>query len=122
LNLGTNAKAALITRAMAEVIRVGTTLGGEPETFFGLSGLGDMLATCSSPLSRNYRVGLGLAQRIPLASILNELQGTVEGVNRPMCSLIWQIEKDCQYFCVHRQTKQVVHGNRYVSKNTLNFK
>jgi glycerol-3-phosphate dehydrogenase (NAD(P)+) len=81
LNLGTNAKSALITRALAEMIRVGTRLGAQPETFFGLSGLGDLLATCSSALSRNYRVGYGLAQGKPLEQILVELQSTAEGVN-----------------------------------------
>lgn len=81
LNLGTNAKSALITRALTEIIRVGTQLGAQPETFFGLSGLGDMLATCSSSLSRNYRVGYGLAQGKTLEVILDELQGTAEGVN-----------------------------------------
>jgi glycerol-3-phosphate dehydrogenase (NAD(P)+) len=81
LSLGTNARSALITRALAEIIRVGTTLGAQPETFFGLSGLGDLLATCTSPLSRNYRVGYGLAQGKTLPQILAELQSTAEGVN-----------------------------------------
>jgi glycerol-3-phosphate dehydrogenase (NAD(P)+) len=81
LNLGTNARSALITRALAELIRVGTQLGGQPETFFGLSGLGDLLATCTSSLSRNYRVGYGLAQGKTLPQILDELQSTAEGVN-----------------------------------------
>lgn len=81
LDLGTNAKSALITRALAEIIRVGSYLGGQPETFFGLSGLGDLLATCSSALSRNYRVGYGLAQGQSLEQILQDLQGTAEGVN-----------------------------------------
>lgn len=81
LNLGTNAKSALMTRAMIEIIRVGTHLGGKSETFFGLSGLGDMLATCSSPLSRNYRVGVGLAKGMTLDNILDNLQSTAEGVN-----------------------------------------
>jgi glycerol-3-phosphate dehydrogenase (NAD(P)+) len=81
LQLGTNARAALITRALPEMMRVGTHLGGQPETFFGLSGLGDLLATCTSPLSRNYQVGYQLAQGKPLAEILEELQGTAEGVN-----------------------------------------
>lgn len=80
LNLGTNARSALITRALAEIIRVGTALGAQPETFFGLSGLGDLLATCTSPLSRNYRVGYGLAEGKSLAQILGELQ-TAEGVS-----------------------------------------
>ncbi|MEL6382936.1 MAG: NAD(P)H-dependent glycerol-3-phosphate dehydrogenase [Cyanobacteria bacterium J06626_18] len=81
LNLGANARSALITRAIPEVIRIGTHLGGQPDTFFGLSGLGDMLATCTSPLSRNYRVGYGLAQGKPLDQILAELGSTAEGVN-----------------------------------------
>lgn len=81
LNLGYNARAALITRALPEVIRIGTHLGGQPETFFGLSGLGDMLATCTSPLSRNYRVGYQLAQGKPLEQILADLGSTAEGVN-----------------------------------------
>lgn len=82
LNLGTNAKSALITRALPEVIRIGLHLGAtEVETFYGLSGLGDMLATCSSSLSRNYRVGYGLAQGKALEQILLELGSTAEGVN-----------------------------------------
>lgn len=81
LQLGTNAKSALLTRALAEIIRIGTHLGGKTETFFGLSGLGDMLATCSSSLSRNYRVGYGLAEGKTLDEIIEELQSTAEGVN-----------------------------------------
>lgn len=81
LNLGTNAKAALLTRALPEMIRIGTTLGASTETFFGLSGLGDLLATCDSPLSRNYQVGYGLAQGKTLEEILDHLEGTAEGVN-----------------------------------------
>jgi glycerol-3-phosphate dehydrogenase (NAD(P)+) len=81
LHLGTNARSALITRSLAEVIRIGTHLGAQPETFFGLSGLGDLMATCSSPLSRNYRVGFGLAQGKSLAQVLEELQSTAEGVS-----------------------------------------
>lgn len=81
LQLGTNAKSALLTRALTEIIRIGTHLGGKTETFFGLSGLGDMLATCSSSLSRNYRVGYGLSQGKTLDEIMAELQSTAEGVN-----------------------------------------
>lgn len=80
LCLGTNAKAALITRGLQEIIRVGTHLGAQAETFSGLSGLGDLLATCNSPLSRNYRVGFGLAQGRSLQQILQQLEGTAEGV------------------------------------------
>ena len=81
LQLGQNARAALITRALPEMIRVGVRLGAEVETFYGLSGLGDLLATCTSPLSRNYQVGYQLAQGKSLQDILNHLQGTAEGVS-----------------------------------------
>jgi len=81
LGLGTNAKSALITRALPEITRVGLHFGAQPDTFWGLAGLGDMLATCSSMLSRNYRVGYGLAQGKPLDEILAALDGTAEGVN-----------------------------------------
>lgn len=81
LQLGTNAKSALLTRALTEMIRIGTHLGGKTETFFGLSGLGDMLTTCSSSLSRNYRVGYQLAEGKTLDQVLTELGSTAEGVN-----------------------------------------
>ena len=81
LQLGTNAKSALLTRALTEIIRIGTHLGGKTETFFGLSGLGDMLTTCNSALSRNYRVGYGLAVGKTLEQVLTELGSTAEGVN-----------------------------------------
>jgi glycerol-3-phosphate dehydrogenase (NAD(P)+) len=81
LQLGQNARAALITRSLPEIIQVGTLLGGREETFYGLSGLGDLLATCTSPLSRNYQVGYQLAQGKSLDEILAHLQGTAEGVN-----------------------------------------
>lgn len=81
LKLGTNARSALITRVLPELIQIGTYLGGQAETFMGLSGLGDLLATCTSPLSRNYQVGYQLAQSQPLEDILGNLKGTAEGVN-----------------------------------------
>jgi len=81
LQLGTNAKAALLTRALPEMVRVGNYFGAVTETFFGLSGLGDLLATCESPLSRNYQVGYKLAQGKPLSQILAEVEGTAEGLN-----------------------------------------
>jgi glycerol-3-phosphate dehydrogenase (NAD(P)+) len=81
LCLGTNAKAALLTRALPEMIRVGVQWGAKPETFLGLSGLGDLLATCNSPLSRNYQVGYRLAQGQSLEHLLTEIEGTAEGIN-----------------------------------------
>ncbi len=81
LQLGTNAKAALLTRGLAEMIRIGIDWGAQAETFYGLSGLGDLLATCNSSLSRNYQVGYGLAQGKSLPAVLQEIGSTAEGVN-----------------------------------------
>jgi glycerol-3-phosphate dehydrogenase (NAD(P)+) len=81
LNLGTNAKSALIARSLIEIIRVGVYFGAQPETFWGLSGLGDLLATCSSNLSRNYQIGYAIAQGQSLEAAIANVQGTAEGVN-----------------------------------------
>jgi glycerol-3-phosphate dehydrogenase (NAD(P)+) len=81
LKLGNNAKSALLTRGLAEIIRIGQYWGAKTETFYGLSGLGDLLTTCNSPLSRNYQVGYSLAQGKTLDEILADLQGTAEGIN-----------------------------------------
>jgi len=80
LGLGLNARAALITRGLAEITRLGIALGGRSETFMGLSGVGDLILTCTGDLSRNRRVGLGLAQGKPLATIVTELGHVAEGV------------------------------------------
>jgi glycerol-3-phosphate dehydrogenase (NAD(P)+) len=81
LQLGTNAKAALVTRGLTEMVRIGVHWGAKQETFYGLSGLGDLLATCNSPLSRNYQVGYQLAGGKNLTEILANLRGTAEGIN-----------------------------------------
>ena len=80
LKLGLNARAALITRGLAEVARLGVRLGGRAETFMGLAGVGDLILTCTGDLSRNRRVGLQLAHGVPLAEILAGLGHTAEGV------------------------------------------
>lgn len=80
LGLGLNARAALITRGLAEVTRLGTKLGGNIETFMGLTGMGDLILTCTGDLSRNRRVGLGLAQGKALDTIVAELGHVAEGV------------------------------------------
>lgn len=80
LGLGLNARAALITRGLAEMARLGTALGARPETFMGLSGLGDLVLTATGDLSRNRRVGLLLAQGHGLAQALAQLGHVAEGV------------------------------------------
>jgi glycerol-3-phosphate dehydrogenase (NAD(P)+) len=80
LRLGQNARAALITRGLAEITRLGVALGGAPETFMGLAGAGDLILTATGDLSRNRRVGLALAQGRKLDDILRELGHVAEGV------------------------------------------
>lgn len=80
LGLGLSARAALMTRGLAEMTRLGIALGGRPETFMGLAGVGDLMLTCTGDLSRNRRVGLALAAGTPLASALSGLGHIAEGV------------------------------------------
>lgn len=79
-NLGDNARAALLTRGLAEMTRFSVSLGADEQTLYGLSGLGDLLATCNSPLSRNYQVGYRLAHGESLDQILSSLKVVAEGV------------------------------------------
>ncbi len=80
LGFGDNAKAALITRGLSEMVRFGTALGATPETFFGLAGLGDLVTTCNSRHSRNRFVGEQLGKGIPLQSIEQSMAAVAEGV------------------------------------------
>jgi glycerol-3-phosphate dehydrogenase (NAD(P)+) len=81
LGLGLNARAALITRGLAELTRLGVALGGRLETFIGLAGAGDLILTCTGELSRNRRVGLLLARGDPIERILGQLGHVAEGVH-----------------------------------------
>lgn len=80
MGFGYNARAALLTRGLAEITRLGLKLGGRPETLTGLSGTGDLILTCTGDLSRNRQVGLLLAQQHDLAEILHRLGHVAEGV------------------------------------------
>lgn len=80
LGLGLNARAALVTRGLAEITRFGVALGGRSETFMGLAGMGDLMLTCTGDLSRNRRVGFALASGRPLSEITRELGHVAEGV------------------------------------------
>jgi glycerol-3-phosphate dehydrogenase (NAD(P)+) len=81
MQLGHNARAAMITRGLAEISRLGAKLGGNLETFMGLTGLGDLVLTCTGDLSRNRKVGLELARGKSLETILQELGHVAEGVS-----------------------------------------
>jgi len=80
MGLGQNARAALVTRGLAEIQRLGVALGGSAETIMGLTGAGDLILTATGTLSRNRRVGLELARGRPLAAILGSLGHVAEGV------------------------------------------
>ena len=89
MGLGDNARGALLTRGMAEIVRVSVALGANPATLYGLSGMGDLIATCSSPLSRNYTVGSMLGKGKKIDDILKELGSVAEGVktSKAVCEL-----------------------------------
>ena len=80
MNLGENARGALLTRGLSEMARISIALGANPSTLYGLSGVGDLIATCSSPLSRNYQVGYLLGQGKKLDDVLKEVGTVAEGV------------------------------------------
>ncbi|HEY4241714.1 MAG TPA: NAD(P)H-dependent glycerol-3-phosphate dehydrogenase [Kofleriaceae bacterium] len=80
LGFGSNARVALITRGLAEMTRIGVAMGAHPQTFAGLSGMGDLVLTCSGDASRNRRVGLALGQGKTMAEILGEMKMVAEGV------------------------------------------
>lgn len=80
-NVGENTKSMILTRALAEMSRFAVKLGANPLTFLGLSGVGDLFATCSSPLSRNYQVGYALGKGKTLQQATEELGQTAEGIN-----------------------------------------
>jgi glycerol-3-phosphate dehydrogenase (NAD(P)+) len=87
MQLGMNARAALITRGLAEMVRLGVAMGGKSETFMGLTGLGDLVLTATGDLSRNRSVGMLLAQGKSLERILAELGHVAEGVNSAQTAL-----------------------------------
>ncbi len=94
LGYGDNARAALITRGLTEIAALGVALGANPLTFAGLTGLGDLIATCSSPLSRNHYVGVELTKGRPLDEITASMSGVAEGLNTTIVArkLGWQLD------------------------------
>jgi len=89
LELGDNAKAAYLTRSLHELVRLGTALGGDAQTFYGLAGLGDLMATTSSPLSRNHRLGMALAGGDTLKNFTSSTKMVVEGVEAAKIASEW---------------------------------
>jgi glycerol-3-phosphate dehydrogenase (NAD(P)+) len=91
LGLGNNARASLITRGLIEMTRLGIAMGAKERTFSGLSGIGDLVLTCSSPLSRNYTVGVKLGQGMKLKDILTQMRSVAEGV--PTAESAYELSK-----------------------------
>jgi len=96
LEYGNNTKAGLITRGLAEITRLGVAAGANPLTFAGLAGLGDLVATCSSPLSRNRFVGQELAKGRDLKGILSSMTGIAEGITTTVAALKLAEELDVE--------------------------
>ncbi len=96
MGLGDNCAGALLTRGMAEIVRVSIKLGANPSTLYGLSGMGDLIATCSSPMSRNYTVGAMLGKGKKIDDILKELGSVAEGVktSKAICELAKKLDID----------------------------
>jgi glycerol-3-phosphate dehydrogenase (NAD(P)+) len=94
LNYGDNAKAAFITRGLTEITALAVTLGANPLTLSGLAGLGDLVATCASPLSRNHFVGVELTKGRPLTEITDSMDGVAEGVSTT--SAAWELAQQLE--------------------------
>lgn len=109
LKLGNNARAALISRGLVEMTRFGEYFGAETETFLSLGGAGDLFLTASSTLSRNYRVGLGLAQGKTVEQILEELGEVAEGI--PTAKALYTIaQKENIYLPIAREVYKMLEG------------
>ncbi|MBF0538757.1 MAG: NAD(P)-dependent glycerol-3-phosphate dehydrogenase [Nitrospirae bacterium] len=115
LELGLNARAALITRGLAEITRLGVKLGASAQTFSGLSGMGDLVLTCTGRLSRNYNVGVRLARGQTTADIVSEMNAVAEGIETSHSafelSRIAQVEMP-----IVAQVYRVIHEGKSPSK------
>jgi len=118
LGYGDNAKAAFMTRGLTEITALGLALGANPLTFSGLAGLGDVITTCASPLSRNHYVGVELAKGRPIAEILKSMHQVAEGVNTTLVAhnLAQQLGLEMP---ITEQIYEVLYENAKPSKATL---
>ena len=108
LGFGANARAALITRGLAEMNRLGVALGGKPQTFMGLTGVGDLVLTCTDNQSRNRRAGIGLGQGKTVSQLLQEIGQEVEGVKtvRELYAMAKRVQVDMP---ITKQVYKVVY-------------
>lgn len=103
--LGDNARAALVTRGLAEMMRLGSALGARPKTLMGLAGMGDLVLTCTGNLSRNRRLGLALGQGQVMAGAVREIGQVVEGVGT--AAEVWRL---AQMHAVSMPISEQVYG------------
>jgi glycerol-3-phosphate dehydrogenase (NAD(P)+) len=115
LSVGDNTRATVITRGLAEITRLGRAMGGEAATFAGLAGMGDLMATCISPLSRNRRLGAALAQGKTMEQALAELGQVAEGVHTARVMVELAEERDVSV-PVAREVRAVLHEGRTVEE------
>lgn len=118
LGFGHNTLASLITRALAEITRLGTCLGGRPETFAGLAGMGDLIATCQSDDSRNNRVGMALAHGRTTDSIVEEMNMVAEGV-KSVGPILELAERSGVEMPIAVQVDQVIHHGAHPREAVL---
>ncbi|WP_407311025.1 NAD(P)H-dependent glycerol-3-phosphate dehydrogenase [Desulfosporosinus sp. SB140] len=110
LGFGDNTKAALMTRGLAEIARLGVAMGGHPLTFAGLSGVGDLIVTCTSQHSRNRRAGVALGQGKPLDAVLKEVGMVVEGVRNTRVAYQLSQEKNISMPITQQAYKVLFEG------------
>jgi glycerol-3-phosphate dehydrogenase (NAD(P)+) len=114
LGTGDNTRAAVMTRGLAEVTRLGVALGGDPATFAGLAGMGDLLATCMSPQSRNRYVGEQLGQGRTIEEIVADMNQVAEGVKS--ASIVCEIADECGvYMPIAEQMRACIEQGRSAS-------
>ena len=114
LGFGTNTKAAIMTRGLAEMARLGKALGARGETFFGLTGLGDLVTTCVNPDSRNRTVGEHLGKGLPIAGIISSMSMVAEGVETSMA-----VNRLSQKFKVSMPITREVYNIIYKHKSPI---
>lgn len=110
LGFGDNTKAALMTRGLAEIARLGVDLGGHPLTFAGLSGIGDLIVTCTSLHSRNRRAGVAIGRGKPLETVLEEVGMVVEGVRATRIAYQLSLEKQISMPITEQAYKVLFEG------------
>jgi glycerol-3-phosphate dehydrogenase (NAD(P)+) len=110
LGFGANTRAALITRGLQEIIRLGTKLGGQAETFMGLAGLGDLILTCTDDQSRNRRFGLALGQGKNKQQIIKEIGQEIEGISAARATYLLSVKHNIE-MPITEQTYKVLYEN-----------